>query len=147
MSQKILIVEDNQDCREFLVFLVRRFGYEPVPVHTGEEAIVRATTNHPDLIFMDLGLPGMDGLEASAAIKRNPETAGVPIVALSARSEEASKKRALDAGVTMYLSKPAPPALIKETIERFINQGSTANPDSCSAARAVVTPQMPAVSL
>jgi CheY-like chemotaxis protein len=93
---------------------------------------------------MDLGLPGMDGLEASAAIKRNPETADIPIVALSARSEEASKEKALDAGVTMYLSKPAPPALIKETIERFINADSTAaNPEDHCASAVVDPPHMP----
>jgi CheY-like chemotaxis protein len=147
MSQKILIVEDNQDCREFLVFLVRRLGYEPIPVHTGEEAIARATANHPALIFMDLGLPGIDGLEAAAAIKRNPETAGIPIVALSARSEETSKEKALDAGMTMYLSKPAPPALIKETIERFISADSTTNLEGRCAPTVVDSSRMPYASL
>lgn len=133
MTKKILIVEDNQDCREFLAFLVRRLGYEAIAVHTGEEAVVRATANHPHLIFMDLGLPGIDGIEAAAAIKRHPDSSGIPIVALSARSEEASKKKALDAGMTMYLSKPAPPAVIKETIEKFINEDSAVNPELCSA--------------
>lgn len=142
MTKKILIVEDNHDCCEFLTFLVRRLGYEAIPVHTGEEAIVRAIAAHPDLIFMDLGLPGIDGIEAAAAIKQHPDTAGIPIVALSACSEERWKEKALDAGMTMYLSKPAPPAEIKETIEKFFNKDSAASLDRCSATVPINTPQI-----
>ncbi len=141
MSKKILIVEDNQDCSEFLTFLVGRLGYEAIPVHTGEEAIVQATANPPHLIFMDLGLPGIDGIEAAAAIRQHPETTGIPIVALSARSEAASKQKASDAGITMYLIKPAPPAVIKETIEKFIT--GAANPDAGTTIISVDVPQMP----
>jgi len=142
MTKKILIVEDNHDCCEFLAFLVRRLGYEAIAVHTGEEAIVRAMATHPDLIFMDLGLPGIDGIEAAAAIKQHPDTAGITIVALSARSEETWKEKALDAGMTTYLSKPAPPAAIKETIEKFINKDSAASLDRCSATMPINTPQL-----
>ena len=142
MTKKILIVEDNHDCCEFLAFLVRRLGYEAIPVQTGEEAIVRAIAAHPDLIFMDLGLPGIDGIEAAAAIKQHPDTAGIPIVALSACSEERWKEKALDAGMTMYLSKPAPPAEIKETIEKFFNKDSAASLDRCSATVPINTPQI-----
>ncbi len=143
MNKKILIVEDNHDCCEFLAFLVRRLGYEAIAAHTGEEGIARAIAAHPDLIFMDLGLPGIDGIEATAAIKQRPDTAGIPIVALSARSEETWKERALDAGMTDYLSKPAPPAAIKETIEKLLNEDSTANLDRCAATLSVDSPQMP----
>jgi CheY-like chemotaxis protein len=141
MIKKILIVEDNHDCCEFLAFLVRRLGYEAIPVHTGEEAIVRAIATHPDLIFMDLGLPGIDGIEAAAAIKQHPDTVGIPIVALSARSEQAWTEKALNAGITMYLSKPAPPAAIKETIEKFINKDSAASLAPSSATTPINTPQ------
>jgi CheY-like chemotaxis protein len=142
MSKKILIVEDNHDCCELLAFLVRRLGYEAIPVHTGEEAIARAITSRPDLIFMDLGLPGIDGIEAAAAIKQHPDAAGIPIVALSARSEVTWEKKALDAGMAMYLSKPAPPAAIKEAIEKFINQDSAASLDHCSTAMPINTRRM-----
>lgn len=142
MTKKILIVEDNHDCCEFLAFLVRRLGYEAIPVHTGEEAIVRTMTTHPELIFMDLSLPGIGGIEAAAAIKQHPDIAGIPIVALSARSEETWKEKALDAGMTIYLSKPAPPAAIKETIEKFINKNSAASLDRCSATMPINIPQL-----
>jgi CheY-like chemotaxis protein len=140
MSKRILIVEDNHDCCELLAFLVRRLGYDAISVHTGEEAIARAITNCPDLIFMDLGLPGIDGIEAAAAIKRHPDTAGIPIIALSARSEVTWEEKAMDAGMAMYLSKPAAPAAIKQAIEKFFNQESVASSDHCAATMPVDAP-------
>ena len=124
MIKKILIAEDNPDCCELLVFLLRRTGYEAVGVQTGEDAIARALSSHPDLIFMDLGLPGIDGIAAATAIKQNPETAGIPIVALSARLEQTWKAKALNAGMTMYLTKPAAPSAIIRIIEQLTNADS-----------------------
>ena len=124
MIKKILIAEDNPDCCELLVFLLRRTGYEAVGVQIGEDAIVRALSSHLDLIFMDLGLPGIDGIAAATAIKQNPETAGIPIVALSARLEQTWKAKALNAGMTMYLTKPAAPSAIIRIIEQLTNADS-----------------------
>lgn len=124
MIKKILIAEDNPDCCELLVFLLRRTGYEALGVKTGEDAIAHALSSHPDLIFMDLGLPGIDGIAAAAAIKHNPETAGIPIVALSARLEQTWKAKALQAGMIMYLTKPAAPRVIIRIIEQLTNADS-----------------------
>ena len=124
MIKKILIAEDNPDCCELLVFLLRRMGYDALGVQTGEDAIAHALSSHPDLIFMDLGLPGIDGIAAAAAIKNNPETAGIPIVGLSARLELTWKARALHAGMTMYLTKPAAPHAIRRIIEQLTNADS-----------------------
>jgi CheY-like chemotaxis protein len=120
VSKKILIVEDNPDCCELLVLLLSRTGYKAIGVHSGEEAIQHALTDRPDLIFMDLGLPGIDGIHAAAAIKQNPATAGIPIVGLSAWSEEMWEPKALDAGMIMYLTKPAAPRTILRTIEELL---------------------------
>lgn len=125
MSKKILIAEDNRDCCELLVFLLRAAGCEVAGVHTGKDAIARALSDHPDLIFMDLGLPGIDGIAAATAIKENPKTAGIPIVALSARLEQSWKAKALHAGMTMYLTKPTEPSAIIKIIERLTTAGST----------------------
>jgi CheY-like chemotaxis protein len=124
MIKKILIAEDNRDCCELLVFLLRRTGYEAVGVQSGEDAIAHALSDQPDLIFMDLGLPGIDGIAAAAAIKQNPETAGIPIVALSARLEQTWKTKALQAGMTMYLTKPAAPHAIINIIEQLTHANS-----------------------
>jgi CheY-like chemotaxis protein len=125
MIKKILIAEDNPDCCELLVFLLRRTGYDTVGVQSGEEAVAHALSDHPDLIFMDLGLPGLDGIAAATAIKQNPKTAGIPIVALSARLEQTWKAKALSAGMTMYLTKPAAPHAITRIIEQLTGADST----------------------
>ncbi len=132
MIKKILIAEDNPDCCELLVFLLCRTGHEAVGVQTGEDAIAHALNSHPDLIFMDLGPPGIDGIAAAAAIKQNPETAGIPIVALSARLEQTWKAKALQAGMTRYLTKPAAPHAIIKIIEQLTNADS-ADHGYCSA--------------
>ncbi len=125
MIKKILIAEDNPDCCELLVFLLRRTGYDAAGVQSGEEAIAHALSDHPDLIFMDLGLPGLDGIAAATAIKQNPKTARIPIVALSARLEQTWKAKALSAGMTMYLTKPAAPHAILRIIEQLTRADST----------------------
>ncbi len=132
MIKKILIAEDNPDCCELLVFLLRRTGYETVGVRSGEDAIAYALSDHPDLIFMDLGLPGLDGIAAATVIKQNPKTAGIPIVALSARLEQTWKAKALRAGMTMYLTKPAAPHTITRIIEQLTPPDS-ADREPCSA--------------
>jgi len=122
--KRILIAEDNPDCCELLVFLLRRTGYETIGVRSGEDAIAHALSYHPDLIFMDLGLPGLDGIAAATAIKQNPSTAGIPIVALSARLEQTWKAKALRAGMTAYLTKPAAPHAITRVIEQLTGSDS-----------------------
>lgn len=124
MSKKILIVEDNQDCCELLSLLLRGTGYEATGVHTGVEAIAHARNNHPDLIFMDLGLPDLDGIATAAAIKQNPDTCDIPIVALSARLEDVWRAKALNAGMTLYLTKPAAPQAIIRAINELTNKVS-----------------------
>jgi CheY-like chemotaxis protein len=132
MTKKILIAEDNRDCCDLLVFLLRARGCDVVGVHTGKDAIAHALSGHPDLIFMDIGLPEIDGIAAAAAIKQNPETAGIPIVALSARLEQTWKAKALHAGMTMYLTKPAAPSAIIRIVEQLANAQS-ADRGYCSA--------------
>ncbi len=139
---KILIAEDNPDCCELLVFLLRRAGYEAVGVRSGEDAIAYALSDQPDLIFMDLGLPGLDGIATAKVIKENPKTAGIPIVALSARLEQTWKARAMQAGMTMYLAKPAAPHAITRIIEQLTRAPST-DRDSCATQTAAGSDERP----
>ncbi len=124
MKEKILIVEDNPEFGHFLAYLLRSMGYEPIEIGSGEEAIARASSDHPAVILMDIRLPGMDGVEAAAAIKQNPDTAEIPIVALSAYTSEEWQQKAFDAGIRTYLTKPAPPQTIKETISLILARES-----------------------
>jgi CheY-like chemotaxis protein len=124
MTKKILIVEDNQDCCELLVLLLRGTGYEATGVHSGVEAIAHTQKSRPDLIFMDLGLPDLDGIATAAAIRQNPDTCNIPIVALSARLEDTWRAKALNAGMTLYMTKPAAPQAIIRAVKELTNKNS-----------------------
>jgi two-component system cell cycle response regulator DivK len=83
-GNKILVVDDNEDWRSLLALFVKRLGYEVVEATTGQEAIDRATAIHPDLILMDLGLPGMSGDKATGLLKAQFSTRDIPVVVQTA---------------------------------------------------------------
>lgn len=119
MARKILIVEDHPDQRMIIVSQLQPFGYEIIEAVDGHEAIEKTLAEKPDLIIMDLGLPGINGIEATVSIKENPETARIPIVAYTAWASYLYKENALKAGITAYLVKPVSPHLLRDVIERL----------------------------
>jgi CheY-like chemotaxis protein len=120
MAKRILVVEDSDDARYLLVTILQRFGYETIEAATGTQAVEGAIAGNPDLIFMDLGLPKLNGLGATRAIRQNPTMVHVPIVAYTAWDANQYYQEAIDAGMVAYLEKPAPRDLIKRTIEQFV---------------------------
>lgn len=121
MSKRILVVEDRDDSRTILVAILKRFcGYETIEAANGAEAIEKAVSEKPDLILMDLDLPDISGMEAAKAVKENPSTAHIPIVAQTAWSSRQWKGRVLRLGMVDYLEKPISMELMKATIEKFI---------------------------
>ena len=121
MSNRILVVEDRDDLRTILVSILRRFcGYETIEAANGAEAIEKAVSEKPDLILMDLDLPDISGIDAAKAVKENPTTAHIPIVAQTAWSSRQWKGKVLRMGMVDYLEKPVSMELMKATIEKFI---------------------------
>lgn len=121
MAKRILIVEDVEDSRAILVLILQRYcGYQTIEAATGTEAIQKALSEKPDLIVMDLGLPDLDGVDAAKALKANPSTAHMPIIAHTAWSPSEWREAALSAGMVEYLEKPVPKELMKKTIEWYI---------------------------
>jgi two-component system, cell cycle response regulator DivK len=121
MSKRILVVEDRDDSRTILVSILRRFcGYETIEAANGAEAIEKAVAEKPDLILMDLDLPDISGIDAAKAVKENPNTAHIPIVAQTAWSSRQWKGKVLRIGMVDYLEKPVSMELMKATIEKFI---------------------------
>ena len=119
--KRILIVDDRHESRSILdVMLHRVWGYETIEATTGTEAVKKAITEQPDLIIMDLGLPGISGVDATKAIKDNSATAHIPIIAHTVWPADSCKEQALNAGMVDYLEKPVPMALMKTTIEKFL---------------------------
>ena len=106
-TEKILIVEDERAIGDLLLYHLRKEGYErAVHVLTGEEALSRVTQTPPDLIFLDLMLPGIDGLEVCRRLKANPKTAPIPIIMLTAKSDESDIIVGLEMGADDYITKP-----------------------------------------
>ena len=100
---RILVVDDEPQIRKALSVTLRASGYEVDPVGSGEEAVTQAAAHRPDAVLLDLGLPGIDGIEVIEALRGWTD---VPIVVLSVRGEETDKISALDAGADDYVTKP-----------------------------------------
>lgn len=122
MAYKILVIEDNSDCREVVVIQLKRLGYEPIEAATGEAGIEKALAEQPHLIIMDLGLPGISGLEAAARLKADSRTSQIPIIAHSAFQENTYKDKVTAVGMLAFIPKPAPPKLLQTTIERYLQK-------------------------
>lgn len=102
----ILVVEDNLDNYELMRTILGIAGYDTFLAVNGRDGVNAARKQLPDLILMDMALPEMDGWDATRYIREDAETAHIPMVAVSARTLPLERKRALDAGVDAYLSKP-----------------------------------------
>ncbi len=124
MPAKILIVEDHEDSRDILKLQLQALGYEVIEAENGQEGLGKAFSEAPDFIIMDLGLPGIDGIEAAIRLKKNPKTADIPVIAHSAWSPEGYREKALKAGMAEYLNKPTPPQVLRTVVERFLQKRS-----------------------
>ncbi|MFH1201663.1 MAG: response regulator [Candidatus Omnitrophota bacterium] len=122
MKETILIVEDEKDIVKMLDYNLKKEGFKILSVHDGEEALDLAPREHPDLIILDLMLPGIDGLEVCKALKKENKTASIPIIMLTAKAQEADKIVGLELGADDYVTKPFSPreliARIKAVLRR-----------------------------
>lgn len=103
---KILLVEDNEQNRDMLTRRLERNGFSVLCAVDGAEGIAMAGSERPDLILMDMDLPVIDGWEATRRIKASPETAGIPVMGLSAHAMSGDREKALAAGCDDYDTKP-----------------------------------------
>lgn len=103
---KILYVEDNEDNIYMLTRRLRQQEFEVVVARDGAEGLAMAASEVPDLILMDLGLPTLDGWEATSRLKASPDTKRIPVIALSAHAMEGDREKALAAGCDDYDTKP-----------------------------------------
>jgi|KBSSwiStaDraftv2_1062776.scaffolds.fasta_scaffold582717_2 two-component system cell cycle response regulator DivK len=106
MTSRVLLVEDNEVNSYLIRFVLERAGYAVQVATNGLEGIEAARLERPDLILMDIGMPVMDGYEATERLKADPGLSGVPVVALSAHAMEHEKERAYQAGCVAHIEKP-----------------------------------------
>ncbi len=119
---KILLVEDNELNRDMLSRRLQRRGYEIAIALDGEEGVAMAQSESPDLILMDMSLPGLDGWEATRLLKAMPEFQKIPIIALTAHAMFTDREKAIAAGCDDYDTKPVELPRLLGKIERWLGQ-------------------------
>lgn len=121
MAHKILIVEDNENNRNLFQDILRFYDYEVTIATDGEEGVTLARSLMPDLILMDIQMPGMDGMTAGQILKSDPTTSNLKLIALTSFAMQGDQQKFLDAGFDGYLSKPVNtrelPGRVKEWLE------------------------------
>ena len=119
---KILYVEDHPAQRDIMAQMLELSGYQVAVASDGIEGVEQARSWGPDLILMDLRMPRMDGFEAIKVLRSDPDTADVPIIAISAWASAKHKERALEAGADEHFTKPVDLSRLIETMNRYLNR-------------------------
>jgi two-component system phosphate regulon response regulator PhoB len=122
MKAKILLVDDEPDALEVLGFKLREAGFVPIFARDGARALASARQDHPDLIVLDLMLPEVDGLEVCKILRRDPATAAIPILMLTARAAEMDRVLGLELGADDYVTKPFSPRELVLRIRKLLQR-------------------------
>ena len=109
MAEKILVVDDEKDVVDLLAFNLKNAGFQTTAAYHGEEALAKIKKDTPALIVLDLMLPGIDGVEICKRLKKEPATADIPIIMLTAKGNEVDKVLGLELGADDYITKPFSP--------------------------------------
>jgi DNA-binding response OmpR family regulator len=118
---KILIADDEKDIRDLITFTLKFAGYDVVGYSNGEEALIGAPTEMPDLILMDVRMPRMTGYEACQKMKEDDRIKHIPVVFLSAKGQEAEIQTGMNVGATEYLLKPFAPDELISRVKELLN--------------------------
>jgi CheY-like chemotaxis protein/nitrogen-specific signal transduction histidine kinase len=123
VSRRVLIVDDNEDAAESLAMLIEMLGGQARIALNGEAGLQAVTEFHPDLVLLDIGMPGIDGYETCRRIRLEPAGRDVLVVALTGWGQEQDKRRAIDAGFDAHLTKPADPAVLERILSAPVSSG------------------------
>jgi len=123
----ILVVEDNPTNQLLTTMVLNRDGFETAVAESAEDALVFIKARRPDLILMDVQLPGMDGLTFASSLRSIPEAAGVPVVALTSHAMRGDRERAIAAGCVGYLSKPIDTRTLSDELRALIKPSRPAS--------------------
>jgi CheY-like chemotaxis protein len=117
---KVLVIEDEPNNMMLMTIILRKYGHEPIEAFTGEEGIEKAAASRPDLILMDIRLPGIDGLETTTRIRKMENMLNVPVIAVTAHAMEENMEKIRRVGCNGCLEKPIDPLTINDQIMRII---------------------------
>jgi len=126
MSKCILVVEDQEDNRQILRDLLGNAGYDLVEAADGEQALAAYAKQRPDLILMDIQLPIMDGYETTRRIRADPESKGIPIIAVTSYALTGDEAKALAAGCNAYITKPYSPRALLAKVREYLELSGAA---------------------
>jgi two-component system cell cycle response regulator DivK len=118
--KKVLVVEDNEDNLYLMRFMLTENGYQVIEARDGIEGVERAIREKPDLILMDIQLPGIDGLTATKKIRDSTAAGDIPIIVITSYAMVGDEEKALAAGCTGYIKKPIDPETFIEELERCL---------------------------
>jgi two-component system cell cycle response regulator DivK len=119
INRTILLVEDNPHNRKIFSGMLTHAGFRVVEAEDGQQALTKAESEKPDLILMDLSIPGVDGWEVTRRLKAGPSQK-IPIIALTAHAMRGDEERALQAGCDGYLAKPISPKKVVEEVKKYL---------------------------
>jgi len=119
MSAKILVVEDNELNRKLIVAVLKYHGYETLEAGDGSEGVRLAVKHMPDLILMDIQMPVMDGMTAINALKNDPRTLGIKVIALTSFAMKGDRERFMAAGFADYIAKPINTRELPEIVKKY----------------------------
>jgi two-component system cell cycle response regulator len=140
VAARILIIEDNSDNLNLMVYLLTAFGHAPSVARSGEEGLVKARAEKPDLILCDIQLPGMDGYDFAQQSKADAVLREVPLLAVTALAMVGDRDKALAAGFDGYISKPIDPETFVGRLEDFLGIGHRLSPPVPAIASPVPRP-------
>ena len=126
MAAHILMVEDDEDIADFVAYNLQRQGWKTTLVHDGIAGLEQIRTLHPDLVILDIMLPGMDGLQIYRAMKEQPRTAGIPTLFLTARAQLEDRLEGLQLGADDYMTKPFSPKELVLRVRNILNRANAA---------------------
>ena len=124
MRKKILLIEDHPDMRHLIAKSLRHLGYDLLEAEDGEIGVRMALTENPDLVLIDVSLPGESGFEVAKKIRRNFKTSHIPIIACSAWQDKSMVKESLEAGMVEYLAKPFTAKKLAAVIKRHVGSNN-----------------------
>jgi two-component system alkaline phosphatase synthesis response regulator PhoP len=128
MEKKILVIEDDPATLRLVDYSLRHAGYQVITSSNGLEGVRKALGESPDLVILDVMLPGMDGFEICNRLKSEPNTAQLPILMFSAKAQEIDKDTGIKVGADEYLTKPAAPSEIVSRVEKLLAKKKDAAP-------------------
>ena len=121
MSKRVLVVEDQEDNMQIMNDMLASAGYQVIKAVTGYEGVAMAESHKPDLILMDIQLPGLDGYQATRRIKDNAALKHIPVIAVTSYALGGEESRAEEAGCDAFFSKPVSPRLLLAKVREYID--------------------------